>query len=102
MRGFGFRWWRPAIGWGVAAIGNAPVEVLADYLAIMEGVEPMDVPLVVPADADDDHVVAAAVWAHADIIVSGDSDLLDKGSHQGIHILPAAEALDALGALDDP
>jgi predicted nucleic acid-binding protein len=37
----------------------------------VELVEPASVPRVVPNDPDDDHVIAAAVTAHASFIVSG-------------------------------
>jgi putative PIN family toxin of toxin-antitoxin system len=39
---------------------------------------------VVANDPDDDHVIAAAVGADADLIVSGDRHLLDLGRH-GTH-----------------
>ena len=51
-------------------------------------------PRVVPGDIDDDQVIAAAVAAMADLIVSGDrKHLLPLGKHQGIDIVDAAEAL---------
>jgi predicted nucleic acid-binding protein len=56
-------------------------------------VTPLATPPVIAADADDDHVIAAAVAAEADLIVSGDHHLLDLGSHQGIRILTPAAAL---------
>jgi len=43
--------------------------------------------------------IAAAVAARADIIVSGDSDLLSMGSHRGINILSAAVAVESAGAI---
>ena len=78
-------------------IGSSAREVLADYFEVVDLVEPVEAPRVVPRDADDDHVIAAAVTAHADFIVSGDSDLLLMGSHQGVSIITAAMALVALG-----
>jgi predicted nucleic acid-binding protein len=49
---------------------------------------------VVTGDIDDDQVIAAAVSAPADLIVSGDrKHLLPLGSPQGIPIVDAAEAL---------
>ena len=47
-------------------------------------------------DADDAHVLACAVAAEADMIVSGDNDLLTLKSFQGIPILNAVEALALL------
>jgi uncharacterized protein len=55
---------------------------------------PLNPPRVVPTDADDDHIVSAAVAANADFIVSGDkNDLLSMGSVSGIPIVSAREAL---------
>ncbi len=87
---------RPSPTKQLAVIGRSAFEVLTDYLEIVEMVEPQDVPRVVPNDADDDHVIAAAVAARATLIVSGDSDLLSMGSHQGINILSAAMAVAQL------
>jgi hypothetical protein len=49
-------------------------------------------------DADDDHVIAAAVAARAELIVTGDrKHLLPIGSHQGIAIVTVREVVDRLG-----
>ena len=50
-------------------------------------------PRVVPGDIDDDQVIATAVAARAELIVSGDRDLLSLASHRDIAILSPAEAL---------
>lgn len=84
----------------LAAIGRSAHEVLADYIEAVEVVEPVEVPRVVPSDADDDHVIAAAVAARAEIIVSGDSDLLSMGVYQGIDIVSAAMAVETIGGQD--
>ena len=88
---------RPSPTKQLAVIGRSARAVLADYIAVVEIVEPLNVPRVVPTDADDDHVIAAAVTANATLIVSGDSDLLSMGSHQGIDILSAAMAVEQIG-----
>lgn len=48
--------------------------------------------------SDDDHVIAAAVAAGADLLVSGDRHLLGLKSHQNIRIVSPAEAIQRLGA----
>lgn len=60
---------------------------------------PAEVPRVVPADPDDDQVLAAAATAQADLIVSGDHHLLNLGSYQGIAIVPARQALERMARL---
>jgi putative PIN family toxin of toxin-antitoxin system len=83
---------RPSATKRLALIGKTAREVLADYVEAVDVVEPEHVPRVVPDDADDDQVIAAALAAGANWIVSGDADLLSMGSHQGIPILTAAQA----------
>ena len=84
---------RPSATKQLALIERQARDVLADYVLAVDLVEPATVPRVVPTDADDDHVIAAAVAAQADLIVSGDSDLLNLANHQGIRIVTAAQAL---------
>jgi putative PIN family toxin of toxin-antitoxin system len=73
---------------------RASVErAIALYAELAIPVTPLAIPRVVPGDPDDDHVIACAIAAHADMIVSGDHDLLELRSHHGIVILTAAEAL---------
>lgn len=87
---------RPSATKRLAVIGKAAREVLTDYVDAVEVVEPEHVPRVVPNDADDDQVIAAALAAGADWIVSGDADLLSMGSHQGIPIITAALAMEQI------
>lgn len=47
-------------------------------------------------DADDDKFLALAVMGQADAIISGDSDLLELGSHEGIPILAPGQFLQRL------
>lgn len=51
----------------------------------------------VPADPSDDHVLACAVSASADAVVSGDKHILDILSFCGIPILTASQFLRADG-----
>jgi predicted nucleic acid-binding protein len=89
---------RPSATQRLALIGKSAGDVLADYIAAIELVEPLAVPRVVPNDPDDDQVIAAAVTANATWIVSGDTDLLSIGSHLGILIVSPATAVDSLTA----
>ncbi len=47
-------------------------------------------------DPDDDHVIAAAMAAKADFIVTGDKDLRALDTHEGIRILTAKAFLDEI------
>jgi putative PIN family toxin of toxin-antitoxin system len=70
-------------------------EVLAAVRADAEIVEPQPLPAPVCSDADDDWILAAALSAKADALVTGDKDLLVPGRQISIPILtpPACLAL---------
>ena len=89
---------RPSATKRLTLISKTVRDVLADYLDAVELVEPIEVPRVVPNDPDDDHVIATAVAAHADLIVSGDDALLSLKQYQGIPILTPAEAVQRIKA----
>jgi len=76
--------------------GLALDELLARYLNVAIVVQPPAVPRVVPTDPDDDHVIACALAARADFIVSGDGDLLGLKEHQGIRIVTPAQAVQLI------
>jgi predicted nucleic acid-binding protein len=52
----------------------------------------------VSRDPDDDAVIAVAVAARADLIVSGDGDLLVLGRFGGISIVTPVQAVIVLGS----
>jgi putative PIN family toxin of toxin-antitoxin system len=52
----------------------------------------------IPEDSADEVVLACAIDAQADVIVSGDCHLLKLGSYQAIPILTARQFLERLGA----
>lgn len=88
---------RPSATKRLAVIGKVAREVLSDYVEVLELVEPTTVPRVVLGDPDDDQALAVALAAHADLIVSGDSDLLNIASYEGIPIVTAAQAVQRIG-----
>jgi uncharacterized protein len=88
---------RPAMTRRLTVIGKTVREVLADYLEAIELVEPVVIPSV-SRDPDDDHVLACALAAAAELIVSGDTDLLDLADYEGTPIVTPAEALRQIEA----
>ncbi len=76
----------------VAASGLSVAQLVARYALLAQSVTPATIERV-SEDPDDDHVLACALAAQADLIVSGDADLLNLKAYQGISIVTAAEAL---------
>lgn len=77
----------------VAATGSTAVQMLANYRRISTRVRAHQLDERVSRDADDDAVLACALAARADFVVSGDEDLLVLRSFEGIEIVSAAELL---------
>jgi putative PIN family toxin of toxin-antitoxin system len=77
----------------IAQAATTPAELALRYSAVVTLVSPLQVPRVVPNDADDDHVIACAIAARAEWIVSGDQHLLALGRHADIPIVTARTAL---------
>lgn len=80
-----------------AAIGRTPVDALDRYLALVRFVTPAVLEAAISRDPDDDQVLATAIAANADLIVSGDRDLLDLGHFREIPIIDAAAAAERIG-----
>lgn len=79
--------------------GIIPLDIVRDLRRLASICTPTNVPRVIANDPDDDHVLACAVMAQADLIVSGDKHLLSLGGqYQGIRILNAAEAMQLISA----
>ncbi len=74
--------------------GLTPTGIVDDLRRLALVVTPPAVPRVVALDPDDDQVLACALAAGADLIVSGDKrDLLPLGHYQGMPIVAARVAI---------
>jgi putative PIN family toxin of toxin-antitoxin system len=79
------------------ALSNTnPERMLAEVRLLAEIIDPPPFATPVSRDPDDDAVLALAVAAQSDLIVSGDRDLLVLGAHSGIPIVTPADALARL------
>ncbi len=74
-------------------------ELIEGYSALATVIDAAPIEPVILADPDDDAVLACALAADAEIIVSGDSDLLDLKEHRDIRILTATELLTELSLI---
>jgi uncharacterized protein len=68
-------------------------QMLLQVRMLAEVIDPPPLPQPVCRDPDDDAVLALAIAAQADLIVSGDDDLLSLQRFEGIPILSPAIAL---------
>jgi len=75
--------------------GARPPRCRAVRLA--EIIDPPALAAPVSRDPDDDAVLALAVAAQPDLIISGDDDLLVLGAHAGIPIVSPRRALAIVG-----
>ena len=76
----------------VAASGFTVEQLVERYVLLAAPVRPTPIPRTV-RDPDDDVVLATALAAHAELIATGDQDLLILHPWQGIQIFNAADAL---------
>jgi putative PIN family toxin of toxin-antitoxin system len=73
-----------------------PERLLDELQRLAELVDPPPLPVPVSRDLDDDAVLALAVASQADLIISGDADLLALGAYAGIPIVDPATAIARL------
>lgn len=66
-------------------------ELVFGYAALASVIQPAKIEPVIFADPDDDAVLACAIAAQAEIVVSGDSHLLGLSQYRDIAILTAAD-----------
>ena len=69
------------------------------YAALARLIEPAVIEPVILPDPDDDAVLACAVAARAEAIVTGDAHLLNLKQYEGIPILTAAQLLTRIARL---
>lgn len=92
--------WRPKFQQSLLKHDVSVSDLVDGYAALVECVTPADLRGPVSRDPDDDQVLAAAVGGHADMIVSGDDDLLVLDGYLGIPILSARDAMHRLQRQD--
>lgn len=86
----------------VAATGLTAGQMVDHYRRIASLVTARQLTDQVSRDADDDQVLACALAARADLIVSGDDDLLILKAFQGIRIVSPAEAVRIIKLPQEP
>jgi len=79
--------------------GLNAVEVFDGYAALTTIVVPAIIHPTIVNDPSDDAVLACALGAKAELIVSGDRHLLDLQEYQSIRIVTALEAVGILGSI---
>ncbi len=81
----------------LSELGSSPGEVVARYREIADIVEALAIEATQLRDPNDAAVLACALAARADAIVSGDRDLHALGSYEGIVILSPTECIERIG-----
>lgn len=89
---------RKKLAKAVAKTGSTAAELCNDYRRLARRVQARSLAKQVSRDADDDAVLACALAARADLIVSGGIHLLELGSFRTIPIVKAAEAVKRITA----
>jgi len=77
--------------------GLTATQIFEGYAALITVVVPAIIPAAIIDDPDDDAVLACAVAAKADLVVSGDPHLVKLVQYEGIPIVAPAEAVERLG-----
>lgn len=89
---------RPKRASRLAATGNHPSDLFDGYLALARFIIAPPLSESVSRDPDDDQVLACALAAKTDAIVTGDADLLVlQPEWSGISIPTARQVLERLG-----
>lgn len=89
---------RPKVDAILANAKTSREQALREVRQLAEVIEPTPLRQPVCRDPDDDEVLALALAARADLIVSGDVDLLVLQQFEGIFIVNPAQALERVVA----
>jgi putative PIN family toxin of toxin-antitoxin system len=89
---------RPKFQAILARSNTDPERTLDDLRRLAEIIDPSPLPAPVSRDPSDDTVLTLAAASQAELIITGDADLLTLGSHAGIPIIDPAEAVTRLSA----
>jgi putative PIN family toxin of toxin-antitoxin system len=79
-------------------LGHDAEQVVSSLRQLAEIIDPPPLGASVSRDRDDDALLALAIAAHADMIVSGDADLLVLKGHLGIPIVAPSRAVAYINA----
>ena len=80
----------------LAAANVTVQDLISGFSALATVIDSDPIEPVILRDPDDDAVLACALSADAEVIVSGDDDLLHLKEHKGIRIVTATEFLAEL------
>ncbi len=89
---------RPKFAQQLAQRGVTVADVFNGYAALVRLVVPAVIAPTISRDPTDDQVLATAIAGQADLIVSGDSHLLDLKQFMGIDVVAAGSAAQRVGA----
>ena len=87
---------RPKFDVVLLSSNTSRAQTLAEVRLLAEVIDPPPLAQPVCRDPDDDAVLALALAAQADVLISGDDDLLCLGSFESNLILTPAQALQRL------
>lgn len=87
---------RPKFAQRLAVAGVTSHTLVLGYAALARLIKPAAIAPVITPDPDDDAVLACAIAARAEVIVSGDSHLLALKEYERIPIMTAAQLLAQL------
>jgi uncharacterized protein len=90
---------RPKFKTAITKTGATPQALFDGFISLATVVKATTLAVQVSRDRDDDAVLACALAANADMIASGDDDLLVLQSFEGIPIVTARVAIERLNSV---